>query len=194
LKRFVIHVNGSNRRDTMLKELNAHYEGEFEIFDAIVKPNAYEGISESFKAVIKKNYNEPEIHIFEDDVRFVSKYSRVIFDKNYNQLPSDWGIYLGGSYTYSEKENLGDLLVVENYRSFHSVVIKKRCYDYFLSHNPSVVNNIDAHVCNLEKIAYLCNPQVAIQYNGYSFNRGKEVNYDYHLKNKNILDESKLIL
>lgn len=194
MKRIVIHVKGSSREATMLKEMNTHYEGDFSVFDAIVKPNAYEGISESFKEVIRMNYSEPEIHILEDDVKFLGRSSRVIFEESYKRLPDNWGIYLGGSYTYDNPIDLKGILEVENYRSFHSVVIKQRCYDYFLTHDSKKINNIDAWVCSFEKKAYLCSPQVAIQYNGYSYNRGKEVNYDYHLKNKILLNESKPIL
>lgn len=193
MKRFVIHIYGSDRHKRMISEMVSVYGPDFEAFPAIVKDKAYEGISESFKAVIKQNYEEPMIHILEDDVRFLGKDAMVKFEEGFNNLPSDWSIYLGGSYTHKVEEDLGGLLRVSDYRSFHSVIVRKSAYDAFLSHDTKVIHNIDTHVSSIVKNAYLCNPQVAIQYNGYSYNRGKEVNYDNFLKNKN-LNEVKSIL
>lgn len=187
MKRFVIHIEGSPRRDKMLFELNKFYEGEFEIFNAIVKPKASQGISDSFKEIVRRNYEEPFIHILEDDVMFTSVNSRKIFDRSFTELPDNWQIYLGGSYTYKEVYDLGNIIQVNDYRSFHSVVINKNSYDYFLSHDTKLVDNIDTWVSRHTEKAYLCNPQVAIQYNGFSYNRGKEVNYSHFLKDKNIL-------
>lgn len=186
MKRFVIHIKGSSRYSSMVKELDKYYKDEYTVFDAIVKPKAHEGISESFRKIISENYNEPQLHIFEDDIMFRGKDARKVFEDSYNSLPKDWELYLAGSYTYTEKENLGNLLLINDFRSLHNIVINKSAYDYFLSHDPKITNNIDTHVSGISKKCYLCNPQIAVQYNGYSYNRGKEVNYDNFLIGKNI--------
>lgn len=190
MKRYVIHIKGSSRYNRMMFEMNNHYMNEFEIFDAIVKPKGWEGVSESFKQIIRENYNEPYIHIFEDDVKFTSKNSRSIFEHGFDSLPMDWDIYLGGSYTFKHSENLGGLLKIYDFSSLHNVVINKSCYDYFLSHEPNKINDIDRWVSQFKPNAYLCNPQIAIQYNGHSFNKGGKKNYDHFLVDKNIIYEN----
>jgi len=189
MNRYVIHINGSPRVERMKHEMDSLYFGEYKIFDAIVRESANEGISESFKEIIRQNYNEPHIHILEDDVRFLCKKSRAIFENTFNLIPEDWQIFLGGSYTYKEVNNFVDYLEIEDYRSFHNVIIRKSAYDSFLSHDYKDVKNIDTWVSRIIKKAYLCNPQVAIQHDGYSYNRGKEVNYNSFLKDKNLLNE-----
>lgn len=194
MKRIVIHIEGQ-RTQRMLKEMSSQYGTDFEIFPAIIKKVGSEGISESFKEVIRQNYNEEFIHILEDDVKFVHKDAALIFDNSFKyMMPIDGQILLGGSYSFNQVEDLGRLLKVDQYRSFHSIIVKKSAYDAFLSHDIKEFSNIDNHVSNVINYAYVCNPQIAIQYNGFSYNRGQKVNYDHFLSNKNIYNESKSIL
>lgn len=185
MKRFVIHIKGSQRHASMIEQMDSQYKGEYEVFDAIVDENPKIGISKSFRTIIKENYNEPFIHIFEDDVLFTSKESRRVFEKHFNNLPSDWQIYLGGSYTYTPREKLNGLLKIENFRSLHSAVIRKSAYDLFLSHDDDT--NIDHHVAKSNPKVYLCDPMVAVQSDGYSYNAKKITDYSRYLKGKNIL-------
>jgi len=186
--KYVIHINGSPRYNTMRKEMNSLYTGEYTVFNAIVDHNPKKGISESFKSIIEENYEEPFIHIFEDDVKFICSESREIFEDGFNKLPGDWDIYLGGSYTYDTRNvvNLGSLLKIKNFRSLHCVVIRKSAYDLFLSHDVSRVGNIDTWVASHNPNVYLCNPQIAIQHDGYSYNMKKVANHNIHLRDKNI--------
>jgi hypothetical protein len=189
MKRFVIHIKGSSRYERMLKEMNTHYEGEFEIFDAIVNQNPRKGISDSFKKIITDNYNEECIHIFEDDVKFTAPKSRIIFEQSFVQIPEDWQLFLGGSYTYENPIDFGDYMKVDNFRSLHSVIIRKSAYDLFLSHNPTeIYQNIDSWVAKQKPIVYLCNPQAMVQHDGYSYNARKQTDYSRFLKDKNILN------
>lgn len=186
-KKFVIHIKGCPRYSTMVKEMNSQYNGEYEIFDAIVYNDSSKGISESFKEIIKANYNEPLIHIFEDDVKFTSSKSREIFEDAFERLPENWDIFLAGSYTYEPDRNYGCFLKINNFRTLNSVVIRKSAYDLFLSHDFSKDKNIDSWVASKNPNVYVCNPMVAIQYDGYSYNAKKKTNYnDRYLKDKNI--------
>jgi len=187
-KKFVIHIKGSPRHSQMVKEMDGQYKGEYEIFDAIVyKENPKLGISESFKKIIRDNYNDPLIHIFEDDIKFCSPKSREVFEKGFQGLPDNWEIYLGGSYTFEQERSLGNILKINDFRSLHCVVIRKSAYDYFLSHDVSKIENIDAHVAKKKPTTYLANPMTAIQYDGYSYNAKKQTDYSRFLKGKNIL-------
>jgi len=185
IKRFVIHIKGSQRHASMVDQMDKHYKGEYEVFDAIVDSNAKIGISKSFRKIITDNYNEPYIHILEDDVLFCGKESRRVFEKHFDNLPTDWHIYLGGSYTYKPKEKLNGLLKIENFRSLHSVVIRKSAYDLFLSHCDD--SNIDHHVSKFNPKVYLCDPMVAVQQDGYSYNVKRKTSYSRYLRGKNIL-------
>jgi hypothetical protein len=184
----VIHIKGSPRHDMMRKEMNSLYMGEYSVFNAIVDNNPKKGISESFKSIIEENYEEPFIHIFEDDVKFTAHNSREVFENGFQSLPDDWDLYLGGSYTYDTRsvEDLGVLLKIKNFRSLHCVVIRKPAYDAFLSHDVSRVENIDTWVSSQGLNVYLCNPQIAIQHQGYSYNMKRVVDYNRYLLDKNI--------
>lgn len=184
MKRFVIHIKGSTRYERMIYEMDSQYKGEYEIFDAIVLPNPKEGISESFKKIIRDNYDEPMIHILEDDVKFVSKNSRRVFEES---MPDNFDIYLGGAYTFDSAIKKEGLYKIENFRSLHCVVIRKSAYDHFISHDVKEIPNIDAWVASKELNVYVCNPMVAVQHNGYSYNNGREMNFDSFLADKNIL-------
>jgi hypothetical protein len=189
MKRYVIHIEGSPRKRQMTSEMDRFYKGEYEIFKAIVKPIGSEGTSESIKEIIRQNYNEPFIQIFEDDVRFTSYRSRELFEKGFRLLPSDWQLYLGGSYTHNVAQELGYVRKIYDFSSLHNAVINKNCYDHFLNHNPKQVQDIDRYVSQKLTDVYLCNPQIAIQHNGYSYNKDSYKNYDRFLIDKNILHE-----
>lgn len=192
VNRYLINVPSDKQRlERSLKELNSQGYEDVKVFRAIVDKDSYKGISMSFKNIIIENYNNPMVHIFEDDVKFTSKKSMEIFDYGFSVLPSDWDIYLGGSYSHLVEQELQGLRKIENFRSLHCVVIRKSAYDMFLSHDwtASNYNNIDAWVAMKKPNVYLCNPQIAIQYNGYSHNQKAKVNYDHFLNDKNILHD-----
>lgn len=173
-----------SRVDQAVKELDRLYSGEYEVFPAILKQPGHVGVSESFKEIIRRNYDEKEIQIFEDDVLFTSLDSRRVFEEN---MPEEFDVYLGGSYSYEQIEDLGSLLRVNKFASLHCVVIRKNAYDKFISHDPKVVDNIDVWVSSQGVLSYICNPQVAIQRPGFSYNRGRNVDYTYKLRDKKIL-------
>lgn len=188
MNRFVIHIKGSPRYQRMVSEMDGQYKGEYKIFEAIVnKENPRLGISESFRTIIKENYNEPLVHIFEDDIKFCSSNSRQVFEEAFERLPENWDIFLGGSYTFSLERNLGNYLKINDFRSLHCVVIRKSAYDLFLSHDFDVHDNIDAWVAYQNPNVYLCNPQSAVQHDGYSYNAKKDQDYSRYLKDKNLL-------
>ncbi len=171
----------------MLEQMDRMYPGEYQIFEAVKNKKGSIGISMSFKRIIEENYDEPEIHIIEDDIKFTSENSRVYFEEQYKKLPEDWQIYLGGSYTHLVDEKLSGLLKIRDYRTFNSLVIRKSAYDHILSHDVATHENIDHWVSTKIKHAYLCYPMVAIEHSGYSYNAGRKVDYSGHLKNKEIL-------
>jgi len=196
MERIVIHIKG--RQDhRMHRELDTFYLGEYKVFDAIKLVNAKKGISESFKEVIRHNYNEPMIHVFEDDLMFTTSDARFIFENTFSNLPEDWDLFLGGSYISDhQRQKLikGDgWLKMPDFRSLHNVIIRKSAYDKILSHDADTCNDkdIDAYLSGQGLNVYLCDPQVCIQYAGFSFNGGRSVDYpDYHVNMNIKFDEN----
>jgi hypothetical protein len=141
--------------------------------------------------VIRNNINEKRILIFEDDVKFTSSRSMHYFYDCVGQLPEDWDILLGGSYSYLEKSREGNLIKVSDFSSLHCTLVRDTAFKHFLSHNPEDVKDIDRHLGKLSKkgelSVYLCNPMIAIQHNGYSHNKERAVNYDNLLKRYKLL-------
>lgn len=174
----------------MTYEMNRFFL-DYEIFDAIKLSPGNKGISESFKEVIRHNINEKRILVFEDDVKFTSKKSINQFYDCIRDLPSDWDILLGGSYSFSEVSRSGNLIKAGDFSSLHCVLIRDTAYKHFLSHNTEEIKDIDRHLGMLSKKGelnvYVCNPMVAIQYNGFSHNKERSVNYDNLLKGYNVM-------
>jgi hypothetical protein len=191
MKKIVIHLKEDHKRLKTLNQEMGKFFLDYELFDAIKLNPGRLGVSESFKQVIKNNLSEKRILIFEDDVKFTSSKSLEHFYDCVGSLPEDWDILLGGSYWYSEKENLGRLIKIGDFCSLHCVLVRDTAYKHFLSHNPEEVKEIDRHLGKLaskgELNVYLCNPMVAIQYNGFSHNREKDVNYDNMLRSYNVM-------
>jgi len=186
MKRVIICM--PDRKQGAIDEMDKLYKNEYEVFDAIINEKGYKGISDSFKQVIKNNYEEPYIHILEDDVLFTSAYSRDVFEKN---MPVDSDIYLAGSYSYSLIKNNGTSKRIKDFASLHSVVISKKAYDFFLSHDTEVVGNIDRWVSSFACLnCSVCVPFVAIQKTGYSYNQGRKVDYSHMIKDEILTDKN----
>jgi GR25 family glycosyltransferase involved in LPS biosynthesis len=190
MKKFVIHLPEQRERlKTLTYEMNRFYL-DYTICPGVKMDVGSKGISESFKRVIRDNINEEKILIFEDDVKFTSDKSLVRFFECMESLPDNWDILLGGSYWYEEEVKLGNLIKVKDFCSLHCVLIRKSAYEAFLSHSGQV-KDIDRYLgklsCEGKLNVYLCDPMIAVQYNGFSFNRNNTVNYDSLLRKFNIL-------
>jgi hypothetical protein len=191
MKKFVIHLPEQRERlKSLTYEMNRFYL-DYTICPGVKMNPGWKGISESFKRIIRENINEDQILIFEDDVKFTSDKSIIKFFDAIKELPDNWDILLGGSYWYEEEVNLGNLIKVKDFCSLHCVLIRKSAYEVFLSHHDKARADLDRYLGELSSEGklnvYLCNPMIAVQYNGFSFNRNKPVNYDNLLRKFNIL-------
>jgi hypothetical protein len=190
MKKFVIHLpEQTDRLKTLAYEMNRFFI-DYTIFPGIKLDKGWKGISESFKKVISENLNEEKILIFEDDVKFTSDKSIVKFNECIDSLPDNWDILIGGSYWYEEELKIGSLIKVKDFCSLHCTLIRNTAYEHFLSHNGEI-KDIDRHLGKLSKEGklnvYLCDPMIAVQYNGFSHNREKVVNYDSLLRPYNVM-------
>lgn len=179
----------------MVEEMDSHYKGEYKIFEAITDKKGSTGISLSFKKIIIENYQEPAVHIFEDDIKFTHSTSRKVFEDVMKTLPEDWDIFLGGSYSHEIDYKTKGFIKVLDFSSLHNVIIRKSAYDKLLAHdvNEKNIENIDRYIGRLSKFkklkVFLCDPQIAIQHPGHSYNIGRKQDYSHMLKEMNILYE-----
>lgn len=184
----MIHLKESKRSLEHLKKIFP----DVELFDGIFNVDGAKGISDSFKGVVQKYSSEEYLLIFEDDVRFQADSSIIQLQKAIDSLPEDWDILLGGSYWIESKSRYNDVLdKVTDFCSLHCAFVRKRAFPFFLSHDCSEIRQIDRHLGRFSKEGklnvYLCNPMVAIQEAGYSYNVKKVVDYSYRLKDFNVL-------
>jgi GR25 family glycosyltransferase involved in LPS biosynthesis len=191
MKKIVIHLKEDKKRLETLSYQMGRFFLDYEIFDAIKASPGNIGISESFKQVIKNNITEKRILIFEDDVKFTSTKSIEYFYECIGSAPEDWDIILGGSYSFVEKSRIGNFIRVGDFSSLHCALVRDTAYEYFLNHNPEEIKDIDRHLGRFARDGklnvYICNPMIAIQYNGFSHNREQNVNYDNLLKGFTLL-------
>jgi tRNA(His) 5'-end guanylyltransferase len=190
MNRVVIHIQGRND-DRMTRELDSMYPNDWKVFDAIQLTPAKKGIAESFKQVIRENYKSDMVQVFEDDLLFTTSKARTIFEENFHRLPSDWDIYLAGSYISEHQKSqaikLSGLLKLKEFSSLHNVIFRNTCYDKILDYRfEDSKLNIDTYLSGCGLNVYVCDPQVCIQYNGYSYNQGKSIDLSHYYKNMNI--------
>jgi len=153
---------------------------KYEFFEAQKHKNPKRGCLESHLNVIQKALaqNYKKLLIFEDDVKFIG---------SFNQLkvpPNDWDmLYLGGTVHR----------VVNRDHSKYPRVMTWTTHAYFINlERPELISEIqkvkdyDGEIDRyyLEKIhphykAYMCDPMIAIQKEGYSDIENQEVSYDF---------------
>jgi len=195
---YVVHLkNRKDREENMIKELNSFVDN-WEVFDAIKMNPGYKGTSESFKSIIRdaKDKGLDQVLVFEDDVRFTSKKSKIKFQNAIDSLPEKWDVLLGGVYTMSKPRKINKinkhLVKVGDFSSLHCILINKSAYDKILEHDPNTVKHLDRYLGKLSREdklkTYLTYPMVAIQYNTYSDNVNKSVNYNKLLDKFELFD------
>jgi GR25 family glycosyltransferase involved in LPS biosynthesis len=200
------------RKGSVIAEMSKQYAPqEYEIVPAIEnKKDPIKGLSDTIKKIITDNYDKPFIHIFEDDIRFTSDRSREVFEDNFEALPDNWDIYLGGAY--SKQSCYGDkfgykwgkypngvkaeygIIGMRTFSSLHCAVIRKSIYGLILDHDSShldfylsknIMNGSGPNWAGVN--VYLCNPTIALQYPGYSFLSKQKVDYSHFEQGMNIL-------
>lgn len=185
-------VSMPQREVRIRHEMDSLYKGEYELVPAIQNiERPWKGLSDTIKQIVQDNYEQPFIHIFEDDVLFTSKKSREVFESNFDLLPDDWQIYLGGAYTFPElySTKMIGLIKMQRFSSLHCAVIRKSVYDLILSHDATDKRSfhLDYFLSENKVNTYLCDPTIAIQYPGYSFLAKRSVSYENFEKRMNIL-------
>lgn len=175
----IIKGNREERLPRLMKELEAQGITDYELWDGIYLSHSVKAsINASHKQIVEyaKLAEWDEVCIAEDDLKFTHQSSWKYFLK---QKPFDFDMYLSMIYTGDIDENN----YVKKFTGLTLYVIAKRFYDKFLS--VSGDGHIDQELAGLGKYI-VCNPFVAMQYNGFSSNTGKNEVYDTLLQGRNI--------
>jgi len=170
-------------RDDKKKYIKGHLKTlniEHTFFYANKNENPKKGCLESHITVIKNAIEKKKKYllILEDDCKFINRVSIM------EQPPSDWDmLYLGGTvHRVIDKKHKGYAKV--QCWTTHAYIINLT-NDKLVSQILDAINydgEIDRYY--LEKIhpnfnAYMCDPMIAIQKEGFSDIEGKEVSYDF---------------
>jgi GR25 family glycosyltransferase involved in LPS biosynthesis len=175
LKSYVIHLKDRIDRFTHLeREMNSLYPGEWEVWPAVKHERGSFGLSMSYRQIFEKSIKEglESVLTFEDDVKFSSPKSREWFETCERDLPDDWGILLGGVYTWKTpvqfKENLFEC---KQFSGTHMVLWSRKACEKMLEHRPEDgvrPFDIDKFVGKTDLRTFICNPMVAYQMDSYS--------------------------
>lgn len=176
----IIHL--THRKDrliNLIKELDNQLITEYLIWDGILDlENPSRGISKAHKQIVQmaKKNNLPFVLIAEDDIKFTAKGA---FNYFLQSEPKDYDLYLGGIYYGNIKPDNS----AEDFSGLTLYMIQSKFYDTFLS----IPENLPLDRGLSKKGFYLvCNPFIAIQYDGYSDNKKSYQNYDMYLKGRNL--------
>lgn len=180
MKIAIIHdFNANDRFDRLMTELQSQKIREFSFFPAVHDSQSVKkSINLAHKQCVQfaKDTGLPEICIMEDDVQFTNNDSFAYFLRN---KPEDFDIYLSGIYVGEIKEDN----TVDVFSGFHCYIVKQKFYDKYL--DTPVDAHIDRSLGGLGKYV-VCNPFIAIQYNGYSYNTKMDMNYDSLLEGREL--------
>jgi len=178
----IVVINLKDRTDKRVyieNELKSH-NIKFNFFNAIKHNNPKRGCLESHISIIKDSLikNIKYLLIIEDDCKFINNISLM------KELPNDWDmLYLGGTVHRILNRKYKGYARVQCWTT-HAYIINltnKKLVDSILE-----ADNYDGEIDRyyLEKIhpkfnAYMCDPMIAIQKEGYSDIENQEVSYDF---------------
>ena len=175
----IIHkTERTERKENLLRELKEQGIESYNIWEGVYSPNStMEGINLAHKQIVEwaKNERLEKVLIFEDDIKFTDKGAWKYF---LNNEPKEYDIYLGGIYLGVINEGL-----VSAFTALHCYVVHSRFYDKFLSVKSDL--HLDHALADGGKYI-VCEPMIAVQYNGWSDNSAAVCNYD------NIISQRKL--
>jgi hypothetical protein len=160
---------------------------EWNGFDAIMNSvSPLKGISQSHKGIVAraKERGLAEVCIIEDDVNFLKSSSLERFFNINKIIPKDCDLFFSGIYDgILGKEFSGYSEVTGQVSGLHCYIVKQKFYDELLAADENY--NLDYFLSVMLKPKMYCaNPLLTLQHNGYSYNTGKEQNYNYNIEAK----------
>lgn len=127
-----------------------------------------------------------KVLIMEDDVRFQSILSRSYADRAMSNLPQDWDILLSSVYLSRGLTRINEYWSeTKEFCGLTFYIVHERAYQRIIGFDKSI--QIDRAMTKLGLRCFVANEFFAIQYEGYSDNAKKVVNYS------NLLSKFKLL-
>lgn len=179
----IIHNKSQTQRyATLMQELEAQGINDYEIWAAVRESTVIKGINLAHKQIVRsaKENNEQAVLIFEDDIKFTDNGA---FNYYISNIPKSYDIYLGGYFLGIETDGK-----LKEFTALHCYMVHERFYDTFLNTKDSI--HLDQALSGLGEFIP-CNPIVAIQHNGWSFNSRQHCNFDKLFENR-ILFKNKI--
>jgi hypothetical protein len=179
----IIHLpHRTDRMTLLLKELGRQEISDYKVWPGIITVRPSFGIAIAHQQIVKwaNQENLPEVTIAEDDVQFTADGAFRYYSQS---KPSSFDLYLGG-ITY------GELLhdnTITDFAGTHLYTIHQNFYTTFLDQNGE--EDIDRALKNKGRFI-VCDPMVAIQRNGFSDNRKKEMDYSIYFKDRSLYQDS----
>jgi len=167
----IIHLSVRVDRMKILEnELEMQGIDNVNIWEGIYHPKSImKSISLAHKQIIKwaKETGLKTVTVFEDDIKFTDKGA---WDYYVDNEPLDYDIYLGGIYLGTIKNSIAN-----SWTAAHCYTVHERFYDVFLKSDED--KHIDTALAGLGKYV-VCEPMIAVQYNGVSNNTNQYCNFD----------------
>lgn len=178
----IIHLGTrTDRWSTLIKEIDSQGITDYKIWPGIQTLQPKSGISQAHKQIVAnaQAFSHPQVIIAEDDLRFTARNSYRYFLEH---IPLDFDLYLGGIMYGRIKPDK----TISRFAGLTLYVVNQRFYETFLQlpdnkHLDQALNNKGKYV--------VCDPMIITQYDGYSDNHKKIMEYDYYQKHYSFLKD-----
>ncbi len=179
MKAHVIHLpEAEHRLHNLMKQV---HEQKFDVvletaFKHLEFP--FMNVNASHKAIVRNAFHEdlPMVLIMEDDVCFSAPGA---FDYFIQNIPEDFDVYLSSVYN-GEIDPVTN--TVQDFAGMHCYIVHSRFYLDFL--NVSDNAHIDRALAAARGKYVVCNPFVAYQMDGYSYNKGMIDQYGHLMQGR----------
>lgn len=175
----VIHNRSKSERfKNLMDELQRQGIEDVTIWDAIHDARGgYFGINKAHKQIVRwaKEEGLGKVIIAEDDLQFFDTGAWQYYIDN---EPENYDLYLGGVFlgTIGEDNKVGKFTGLTLY------TVSSKYYDCFLESEDN--EHLDIALGFKGGDFYVCDPFVVRQYNGYSQNEKRYMNYDFMFKSR----------
>ncbi len=178
----IIHLEKrSDRRLLFIREIENQSIIEYRIWPGILTPEPPIGITLAHKQIVADalSSSKPCVMIAEDDLKFTAGNAYQYFLQH---LPTDFDLYLGGIMYGKVKPDK----TVERFAGLTLYVVHQRFYETFLQLPND--KHLDQALDNKGKYK-VCDPMVVTQYDGYSDNHKKLMQYDHYIRHYSFLKD-----
>ena len=182
INKIVIHLpERVDRLERTMDGISKFFENhEVTFIEGVRELPVFKGIAQAHLNAIRHAQEQgwPEVLIMEDDVNFQSKNSRSHADKCFSQIPDNWDLLLSSVYTSKGLTQYnGFWSQTKEFCGLTWYVVNQRAYDKILTFDKSM--NIDRAMATAIGLnCFVVNEFFAIQYEGFSDNVNRKVNYD----------------